>query len=52
MQEAGEISKGHIVTAYQNGVVIVSNLKIPIIRKLQKDVAINTGRCITMLIIP
>ena len=27
MQETGEISKGHIVTVYQNGVVIVSKLK-------------------------
>ena len=52
MQEAGGISKGHIVTVYQNGSVIVSKLKIPIISKLQKEVAINTGRCITILIIP
>ena len=52
MQETGEISKGNIVTAYQNGSVSVSKLKIPIISKLQKEVAINTGRCITLLIIP
>ena len=52
MQEIGGISKGHIVTVYQNGSVIVSKLKIPIISKLQKEVAINTGRCITILIIP
>ena len=52
MQETGGISKGHIVTAYQNGSVNVSKLKIPIISKLQKEVAINTGRCITLLIIP
>ena len=51
MQETGGISKGHIVTAYQNG-SIVSKLKIPIISIPQKKVAINTGRCITLLIIP
>ena len=52
MQETGGISKGHIVTAYQNGSVSVSGLKIAMIVKLQKDVAINIGRCITMLRIP
>ena len=52
MQEIGGISKGHIVTAYQNGSVSVSGLKIPIINKLQKEVVINTGRCKTLLIIP
>ena len=44
MQEIGGISKGHIVTVHQNGSVIVSKLKIPIISKPQKEVAINTGR--------
>ena len=52
MQEIGGISKGHILTAHQNGSVNVSKLKIPIISILQKEVAINTGRCITILIIP
>ena len=52
MQEIGGISKGHILTAYQNESVNVSKLKIPIISILQKEVAINTGRCITILIIP
>ena len=52
MQETGGMSKGHIVTANQNGPVSVSRLKIPIINRLQKEVAINTGRCITLLIIP
>ena len=52
MQEIGGISKGHILTAYQNGSVNVSKLKIPINSKPQKEVAINTGRCITILIIP
>ena len=52
MQEIGGISKGHILTAYQNGSVNVSKLKIPINSKHQKEVAINTGRCITILIIP
>ena len=51
MQETGGISKGHILTAYQNGSVNVSKLKIPINSKPQKEVAINTGRCITILII-
>ena len=44
MQETGGMSKGHIVTAYQNGSVSVSGLKIPIINILQIEVAINTGR--------
>ena len=52
MQEAGGISKGHIATVYQNGLVNVSNLKVPIINIPQKDVAIIIGRCITILIIP
>ena len=52
MQEIGGINKGHILTAYQNGSVNVSKLKIPINSKPQKEVAINTGRCITILIIP
>ena len=52
MQETGGMSKGHIVTAHQNGLVSVSRLKIPIINRLQKEVAIDTGRCITLLIIP
>ena len=52
MQETGGMSKGHIVTAYQNGSVSVSRLKIPIINRHQKEVAIDTGRCITLLIIP
>ena len=52
MQEIGGISKGHILTAYQNGSVNVSKLKIPINSKPQKEVAINTGRFITALIIP
>ena len=52
MQEIGGISKGHILTAYQNGSVNVPKLKIPINSKPQKEVAINTGRCITILIIP
>ena len=52
VQQIGGISKGHIVTADQNGLSIVSKLKIPIICKLQKDVATNTGRGITILMIP
>ena len=52
MQEIGGISKGHILTAYQNGSVNVSKLKILINSNPQKEVAINTGRCITILIIP
>ena len=52
MQETGGMSKGHIVTAYQNGSVIVSKLKIPIIINAQKEVAIATGICITLLITP
>lgn len=52
MQDIGGISKGHIVTVYQNGSVSVSKLKIPIISKLQKEVAINTGKCMAVLIMP
>ena len=52
MQEIGGISKGHILTTYQNGSLNVSKLKIPINSEAQKEVAINTGRCITILIIP
>ena len=52
MHETGGISKGNIVTIYQNGSVIESKLNIPIINKLQKEVAINIGRGIIILIIP
>ena len=52
MQEIGGISKGHILTANQNGSVNVPKLKIAINSKPQKEVAINTGRGITILIIP
>ena len=44
IHETGGISNGNIVTAYQNGSVMESRLKLAIINNPQKEVAINVGK--------